>query len=408
MVDLRAPKHLILNAFPLQDSHRGRGVGRVTMEVYTRILRRWERQDPQLTNAFSEITVLGAQNPDLREIFDHEFQQANIATISSTVERRNLLKYFYYRFSMKKLNEYIKSSATPTVYYLPRHQILTSPAADYTITMVHDFAPLRMHRWGKNRLFDPLLRLEYTRYMNELKKADFIITNSDDTTNSVAQYLGRKSDVQTVHLGNIFEDTNTDHYERRPSPLQEPYFVYYSGYDYNKNIPGVIKAFALFIRKHEDTNHTKLVFSGGKKVAPMLIELARNEGILENIILMDHLTDEELAWYAVHSLGLFRLSFVEGCGLPEIEFMAMGVPVISADIGAVQEMLGGFGLLANPRLPETAEPLLYMAAKKRVDLERLLKGKAHARSFTWEKTAEGTINAIISYTQTHKPTEHRV
>jgi len=403
MIDLRAPKHLVLNCFPLQDSHRGRGVGRYAMEVYSEILKRWERQDPLLTSAFTEITLVGAQQPDLLDIFEHQLKQTTIATISAKVEKRNILKYFYYKHSMKALTEYFKKSTAPVIYFLPRHQILTSPAADYTITMVHDFAPLRTHRWGKSQLLDPLLRLEYNIYTKELKKADFIVTNSDDTTGSVAQYLGRKYDIQTILLGNIFENTNSDTYERRPSPLQEPYFLYYSGYDYNKNIPGVMKAFALFIRKHEDTNHTKLIFSGGTKIKQKLVELAKNEGVLENIIIMDHLTDEELAWYSVHSLGLFRLSFVEGCGLPEIECMAMGVPVISADIGAVREMLGGYGFLADPNHPETAEPLLYKAAKKHIDLEHLLKAKAHARTYTWSKTAEQTIEAIIQYTQTHKP-----
>lgn len=403
MTDLRAPKHLVLNGFPLQDSHRGRGVGRYTDQLYANILARWERDDPVLTNAFAQISLVGAASPDLRELFENKFSKTTYVPLSQTVEKRNLLKYFYYKFlTSPRLNEYFAKSEYPTVYFLPRHQILSSPIADYTVTMVHDFAPLITKRWGKVPFFDPVLRYEYSLYLNELKKADLIITNSTDTTNAVSHYLGRKHDISTVLLGNVFEHLNVDHYESSPSPVQEPYFLYYGGFDYNKNIPGLIKAFAIFIRSHEDTNHTKLLFSGGTKVAPMLIELAKKEGILENILLMDNISDAELPLYITHALGLFRFSFVEGCGLVEIEVMSMGVPVISANIGAIREMVGEFAFLSDPRRPEEAAPYLYQAAKHRIDLERLLRGKAHAREFTWSKTADETISAITEYTRTHK------
>ena len=409
MTDLRAPKHLVLNGFPLQDSNRGRGIGRYTDKMYFEILQRWERQDPQLTSDFSQISLVGSSIPNLREVFDNQFQRVNYVSVSKKVEKLNILKYFYYKWTVAPaLNEFLKKSATPTIYFLPRHQILTSPYADYTVTMVHDFAPLKTHRWGRVPIMDPLLSIEYDLYLKELAKSDLIVTNSVDTSNTVSQYLGRENDTTAILLGNIFDNTDPAVYLKKPSPLNEPYFFYYSGFDFNKNIPGVIKAFALFIRKHEDTNHTKLVFSGGTKEARSIIALAKKEGILENIQLMDHLTDEELALYAVHSLGLFRLSFIEGCGLPEIEVMSLGVPVISADIGAVREMVGQFALLADPKKPETAEPLLYQAAKKRVPAEQLRKGMAHAKEFTWAKTAAKTVDSIIDFVQTHKPKREQV
>ena len=404
MLDLRAPKHLVLNAFPLQDSHLGRGVGRYTYEVYKEILHRWETEDEILTNAFSQVTLIGAQFPDLREIFTNELKRTNIVSISKHVEKRNILKYFYYKYTAgPKFDEFFKASAIPTVYFLPRHQILTSPYADYTVTMVHDFAPLKTHRWGKSPLLDPFLSIEYGAYMRELKKSDFIVTNSGDTTNTVSQYLGRQLDVKTVLLGNVFEHVDSAELRKKPAPLQDPYFLYFSGFDFNKNIPGIIKAFALFIRKHEDTNHTKLVFSGGNKDKERIVTLAKKEGILENIMLMDIIPDTEIPLYIVHSLGLFRLSFIEGCGLPEIEVMSLGTPVVSADIGAVREMVSPYAFLVNPNTPEAAEPILYKLAKHKVPQEYLEEAQKHAATFTWKKTAEETIAAIIEYAQSHKP-----
>lgn len=404
MIDLRAPKHLVLNGFPLQDSHRGRGVGRYTMEVYAEILERWENDDEQLKKAFSQITLLGAVTPDLRGIFDGRFTKTNYVTISNKVEKRNLLKYFYYKFTaVPKIDAFLKASKEPTVYFLPRHQILTSKYADYTVAMVHDFAPLITHRWGKNALIDPLLSIEYNIYLKELRRSDLIVTNSIDTTNAVSQYLDRKNDIKTILLGNVFEHVFPEPHLKRPAPLREPYFLYFAGFDFNKNIPGIIKAFALFIRKHEDTNHTKLVFSGGTKDAKRIVALAKAEGVLENMVLMDHISDEDLPWYAVHSLGLFRFSYIEGCGLPEIEIMSLKVPVISANIGAVREMVGDYAFLADPKKPETAEPILYKLAKKRVTPEYLSQAAEHARTYTWKKTAANTIDALIEFTQSHKP-----
>ncbi len=404
MTDLREKKHLILNGFPLQDSHRGRGVGRYTYRVYDEILKRWERQDPILTNAFCAITVVGATTPSLSEVFDDKYQKTKFVSIAKKVEKRNILKYFYYKWiAGPALDSYLQTIAEPTVYFLPRQQILSSKYADYTVTMVHDVAPLKTHRWGKNQILDPLLSIEYNLYLQELKKSDLIVTNSDDTSHALERFIGRKEDMHSVLLGNIFEHQKPESALNKPAPIREPYFFYFGGFDFNKNIPGIIKAFALFIRKHEDTNHTKLVFSGGIKIKDQIIKLAKAEGVLENMVLIDNVPDEDLAWYIVHSLGLFRLSFIEGCGLPEIEVMSLGVPVISAAIGAVQEMVGQYAFLVNPHKPELAEPILYKLARKKVPVEQLSAGAAHARTFTWSKTANQTIETIIEYTQSHKP-----
>ncbi|PIY17502.1 hypothetical protein COZ14_02865, partial [Candidatus Dojkabacteria bacterium CG_4_10_14_3_um_filter_Dojkabacteria_WS6_41_9] len=113
MTDLRAPKHLVLNGFPLQDSNRGRGIGRYTDKMYFEILQRWERQDPQLTSAFSQISLVGSSIPNLREVFDNQFQRVNYVSVSKKVEKLNILKYFYYKWTVAPaLNEFLKKSAT--------------------------------------------------------------------------------------------------------------------------------------------------------------------------------------------------------------------------------------------------------------------------------------------------------
>lgn len=404
MKDLREPIQLVLNAFTVQDLHRNRGVGRYTFEVYSHIMKLWEEQNELVTNVFSGITVVGAEEPDMQTIFERKFPHTNFVPIAKKVENRNLLKYFYYKFTVTPaLTKLFKRFSERTIYFLPRHQILSVPNATYTVTMVHDLAPLVTKRLGKNPLIDPLLNFEYGLYMKELAKSSLIVTNSSDTSLSVSQATHRKNDIRTILLGNAFEHIDIEKLKKKPAPLIEPYFMYYAGYDYNKNIPGIIKAFAAFIRNHEDTNRTKLVFSANKSAEETIIALAKAEGILENIVIAGFITDADMPHYLIHSLGLFRLSFMEGCGLPEIEAMALGVPVISADIGAVREMVGDFAYLVNPHTPLAAEPILYLLAKKRVPAERLKAAQAHARTFTWQRTAEETVQAITEYVQNTKP-----
>lgn len=403
MTDLREPIQLVLNGFPLQDSHRGRGVGRYTFEVYQHILKLWEEQDPKMS-AFAGITLVGAENPDLSSIFEHRFQRARFFAVSKNITNRNLAKYFYYKFSANPaLTKLFKSFTERSLYFMPRHQILSHSLATYTTTMVHDFAPLKTKRWGKNPVIDPLLKIEYSIYLKELEKSQLIVTNSTDTTMAVSQQIKRENDIKTILLGNVLEHVDIEKEKKRVSPIVDPYFFYYAGFDYNKNIPGIIKAFAAFIRNHEDTNRTKLVVSGGIKDEERLVSLAKQEGILENIMLLDFIPDNDLAYYLIHSLGLFRLSFIEGCGLPEIEALSLGVPVISADIGAVREMVGGHAFLVNPHTPLAAEPILYQLAKKKVSPEKLKQDREYAKKFTWTRTAEETLATITEFVQTHKP-----
>jgi glycosyltransferase involved in cell wall biosynthesis len=357
----------------------------------------WQENDPRMS-IFAGVTVVGAQNPGLEEIFGKEITGARYFAVSTTIQSKNILKYFYYKHTVDpELAKLFRSFKEKSLYFLPRHQILSHSLATYTATMVHDFAPLITNHWGKNFLLDPLLSVEYGIYMRELHKANLIVTNSEDTSNAVLKHVKNKVDIKTILLGNVLHGMDAEQIRNQPRPIEEPYFFYFSGYDYNKNIPGILKGYAEFIHRYPETNRIKLVFSGGYKDEARIRFIARMQGISKNIVLLDFVSDDDLPQYLIHSLGLVRLSYIEGCGLPEIEALSLGIPVISADIGAVREMVGNHAYLVDPHTPEEIAPILYLLVKSERNNRKLEEAKEYVKRYTWSSTAEQTINELVNY-----------
>lgn len=389
--------HLVINAFALQDHNRFRAFGRYTYEFIKHVNDLVKEKSPVLGN-IEQITILAAKSPAIEKNLDFELA-IPVKTVQFLGTGRNILKYFFYKyvnFTTRKFFKFIQESGQESVYFLPRHQILTSPNADYTVTMVHDFIPQVFNTFHNNPIAAYFLKKEDAEYMKQLATTDLIITNSKDTSGQVKKYVPEATNIQDVYLASSLFEKYTDKVKAKKTPLAKRYFVYYGGFDFNKNLEGIIRAFGHFIRTHEDTNTTQLVLIGGQKKSEYLTKLAKAEGIHENIVLTGYVSDEELINYIVHSEGLFRLSLSEGFGLPELEVMSLGIPVISSRISCIEEMFGKFALLHNVDDIEAIATDLYNLVKHGLPHEKLTEAKMYAQSFTWRRTVEETIKAINS------------
>jgi len=105
-----------------------------------------------------------------------------------------------------------------------------------------------------------------------------------------------------------------------------------------------------------------------------------------------YLSDDEIAaWYARASIFVFP-SFDEGFGMPVLEAMAAGVPVIAGNCSALPEVCGGAALLVDPHSDEEiANAMLLLANDENCREQLLRKGSERAREFTWDKTISATV-----------------
>lgn len=158
-----------------------------------------------------------------------------------------------------------------------------------------------------------------------------------------------------------------------------PYFLYVGRREPHKNLPGLLAAFAAS-RSRADA---RLLLTGDAD--GVTVELARRKGIAERIAFAGTLDDARLAAHYRGAIALAMPSFYEGFGLPMVEAMACGTPVLASNVTALPEIAGqGNALLVDPaREDAIGEALDDLASDSelRGDLSR--RGMARAARFSW-------------------------
>jgi glycosyltransferase involved in cell wall biosynthesis len=137
----------------------------------------------------------------------------------------------------------------------------------------------------------------------------------------------------------------------------------------------------------------KLVLSGGDGYGSEAVhEFIRSESLGERVKLLGHTDDARLArLYQAASVFLFP-SLEEGFGIPVLEAMASGAPVVTSNVSSMPEVGGDAALYVNPHDPADIAQKVLQAAENSALRERLIpRGFVRAAEFTWRRTAEATL-----------------
>jgi glycosyltransferase involved in cell wall biosynthesis len=180
--------------------------------------------------------------------------------------------------------------------------------------------------------------------------------------------------------------------------LQQGYLLYVGRLQARKNLLRVVEAYR---QVREEIAVPPLVLAGGGDgYATQLRRHAQELGVAEHVLLLGHVPDALLpALYRSATVFLY-LSLYEGFGLPVLEAMASGTPVVTANVGGTAEVAGEAGMRVNPEKPEEiAEALRLLLEEASARASFRERGLAWARHFTWERTARETIGVYQNVAQ---------
>jgi len=229
--------------------------------------------------------------------------------------------------------------------------------------------------------------------------ADRIVCVSERTaTNLVSLYREAERKVRIVHHGveERFRPLDSSEVDEealvRAGIPPGPYFLFVGKARARKNLVHAVRAFRVFLDRTAAPHRLVLAGPGGAPLAEAL-ERSRHLGLSSRVIATGFVPDDDLVTLYNRADALLFLSYSEGFGLPPLEAMACGTPVVASDRGAIPEVVGDAAAIVGPDDPlaiASALRRIVEDADHRADLVR--RGRERAARFTWEKTAEAILS----------------
>lgn len=251
-------------------------------------------------------------------------------------------------------------------------------------------------------LFPDTIPRKYALYMRWLirrvvHRADHIISVSRNTKDDLVQVLGVTPEKITVVYEaptsrfQRVEDQNALEAVRRRYGIDGPFFYHLGNIEPRKNLVRLIKAF-LKVRSRRP-GEVKLVISGQK--GWLTNKIFRALGPMDygqDIIFTGYLPTSDLPLLMNASLAFVFPSLYEGFGLPVLEAMCCGTPVVTSNISSLPEIVGGAAVLVDPydeRAIANGMERVLEDAELRAELRA--KGIERARQFSWQRAAQETL-----------------
>lgn len=270
-----------------------------------------------------------------------------------------------------------------------------------TVLTQHDLIPLVM---ADTYMPPGVFRDHYLRKLEGLKRADLLLAVSDYTRLEVLEWLG----ISESDIVNISSAVSTDFIKLASSRvntnttlskygLRQNYLLYVpGGFDPRKNLDRLFEAYASLpanVRKRHQLVIASKLYPGQRE---SVFEKAASFGLQDDeFVLTDYVPDEELIdLYRGCYLYVFP-SLHEGFGLPVLEAMAFGAPVIASNCTGITEAVGLLESLFDPYSVASIAEMMRRALTDEAFRKRL---KAHAavhpNKFSWEKSAEIAVESI--------------
>jgi len=316
--------------------------------------------------------------------------------------KKALVKYFpeneYTFFTRsKKLPENVDLVHIP--YFEPFFLTLPRTNKFKTVVTVHDLTPLVFPKEFPSGIKG---KLKWQIQKKRLRNADHIITDSESSKKDIAKYARiSENKISVVYLaaGEEFKKLENGKWKeeiRKKYNLPEKFALYVGDVTWNKNLPRIIRA----VKK---TNMQLVIV--GKAVIDENFDrsntwnkdLAKVQNLIKentNIKPLGFLSTEDLvALYNLADVFLMP-SLYEGFGLPILEAMACGCPVLTSKEGSLREVAGDVAYFVDPYNEDDIASSLQLLEKDEELKSKLSeKGLRQAKNFSWEQTAKNTIDA---------------
>ncbi len=350
-------------------TNNGTGIGRYTKNLINNLLKIDEKTKYYLlTNG--ENIQLGKYN--------------NLTVLSSKPMKKGIWeKHFVPEMVRKHKISLFHNTRSGNTFFQP----LDIPY----ITTVHDIIPLKFQHEFPEKVVE--------RWKNALspylEQAEHIISVSNKTAEDLIEWSGiNKKKITTIYQGidNSVKKLPKDEARQKMKNhygLEHPYLLTIGRNQEYKNIKTLLQACSILPDQIKQEYKLVITGNGAEKYEAIISEYNLEEFVKP----LGYVPEELLqSLYCGSEVFIFP-SLYEGFGLPPLEAMAFGVPVISSNMETMTEVLGDAAIYFDPRNPnDIAEKITQMLNEPLLCHKMAKKGVEHAEKYSWEKTARKTLN----------------
>lgn len=403
---------IVLDLQACQAANRDRGIGRYSMSLARAMVRQAGEHEVRI--------VLNSRFPDtvkpICQAFDGLMPKEHLTVfdVPRAVAENDPAGAWRCRAAEKVRESYLAGLAPDIVHVSSLFEGWSDDAVTSagllvnsfdTAATLYDLIPL-LHK--ETYLTDPQMRDWYYRKLQGLKNAELLLAISDYSRREAITALQLPDDrVVSISaaVDDIFRPMTLSLEEsgdlKNRFGLYRPFLMYTGGIDYRKNIEGLIEAYALM----PDSIRTKYQLAVICKIQlderRRLESLALRFGLAkDDVVFTGFVTEKDLvALYNNATLFVFP-SLHEGFGLPALEAMSCGVPVIGSNTSSIPEVIGREDALFDPADTHAIAAKIHQAlGDDAFHMSLREHGLEQARKFTWDASAK---RALEAFEQLHK------
>lgn len=272
--------------------------------------------------------------------------------------------------------------------YLPLNCRIPTVAVIHDLNFEHhpELLPTKVLRYYKKRFPVFAEQAAHICTVSQFSKKDIIETYGIDSEKISVVYNGISSSFRKLGSEQI-------HRIQREFTDGKPYFIFTGSLHARKNIARMLEGFSLF-KKRNNTSH-KLVLAGERKWwSSQMNKALESGGYKDDVIFVGLLPEEKFIEVVASAQGMIYIPIFEGFGIPPLEAMQSGVPVLASDIEVISEISGPASHLVNPYNIEEIAEGIHAITQDKLRKQLITKGNELIKKYSWQQTSESLWAAI--------------
>lgn len=325
---------------------------------------------------------------------DHQVKEQRLAKYMTDSVKLNVSHFsgFVYRSIMNFIplpySAFFGKSAEVTHFF---NYVVPPKVHGKTVVTVHDMVIKAYPETVRARTKYFL----YTGLEKSMKRADVIVTDSNFSKTEIEKYYPKYADkVRVVPCGvdlerfHPIEDTTQIIKVKQKFNLSDEYFLYIGTIEPRKNLTRLIEGYSKFVEKYPECPN--LVLAGGKGwLNDEIYSSIEKLGLKDKATFTEYIPSEDMCALINGAMGFLFPSIYEGFGMPPLEAMACGVPVLTSHEASLPEVVGDCAVMVDAYDTQSiADGIERLYLDKNLREELSVKGLERAKLYTWENASQ--------------------